>query len=73
MPKIAELREIDGEVWVRIDVPPSSGEPISIMSQSEIDAIKRDEREGNIEVIRWFANVKKFTADDIIKRIRAVA
>lgn len=36
MPKIAELREIDGEVWARVEM--ELGSPIELLSPAEIEA-----------------------------------
>lgn len=72
MPKIAELRKIDGAIWARLDVDLEADSSVSLLTASELHAIRKDEREGCIEVISWFENVEKFTVADIIKRIRSV-
>lgn len=73
MPKIAELKKIDDEIWARIDADWNADGPISLLTEPEVQAIRKDEREGVIEVVRWFSNIEKFTADDIIRRIRSVS
>jgi len=35
-----------------------------------INAARHDERERCIEAVEWFSNVERFTAADIVKRIR---
>jgi hypothetical protein len=72
MPKIAELRKIDGAIWARLDVDLDTHSSVSLLTAPELQAIRKDEREGCIEVISWFENVEKFTVEDIIKRIRSV-
>ena len=42
MPKIAEIREIDGEVWVRVGKPGEFPSGLSIMSPEEIAAQARE-------------------------------
>lgn len=50
MPKIAELKEIDGNLWARLDIGFASS-PISIYTEHEIKAIRKDERRLIIEMI----------------------
>jgi hypothetical protein len=71
MPKLAELREIDGAMWARIECPSDSEDPIHILTDQEVAAIRKDERAACVEVISWFSNVEKFTAADVIARLRA--
>lgn len=43
MPRIAELREIDGAVWARIDTT-LGGNSVSLLTDAEVQAIRDDER-----------------------------
>lgn len=42
MPKIAELREIDGALWARVEM--LEPQPVSLLTSAEVDAIRKDER-----------------------------
>jgi len=57
MPKIAEIKEIDGELWARLDITQES--PIHILTQSEIESVRRDER-----LLCW-SEITKMVKDDI--------
>lgn len=50
MPKIAELREIDGAIWAR--VPIELGSPIEILSPDEIEAKSNREQRHLAEIDR---------------------
>jgi hypothetical protein len=45
MPKIAELRMIDGVMWARLDVDWKKDEQVSLLTEPEVQAIRKDERE----------------------------
>lgn len=68
MPKVAELKEIDGAIWARVEL--LEPQPVHLLTDAEVQAIRKDEREGVIEVIRWYENVENFTAQQVIDRIR---
>lgn len=42
MPKIAELRQIDGAMWARIDM--TLGSPVSLFTEAEVQEVRMDER-----------------------------
>lgn len=43
MPKIADIKEIDGQVWVRIETGPDTAPScLTIWSNDEINQYKRD-------------------------------
>ena len=43
MPKILELRKIDGALWARLDLDLSSqDQPVHLFTQSEIDALEAE-------------------------------
>lgn len=45
MPKVAELRMIDGAMWARLDVDWKMDEPVSLLTETEVRAVRKDERE----------------------------
>lgn len=47
VPKIAELREIDGTMWARIDMT-MGGSSVSLFTDAEVHAIRDDERKACI-------------------------
>ncbi len=47
MPKIAELREIDGATWARIDMT-LGGDSVSLFTEAEVRAVRDDERKACI-------------------------
>jgi len=53
MPKIAELRMIDGAMWARLDVDwkMEKDGPVSLLTEPEVQAIRKDERNGCIWAI----------------------
>lgn len=44
MPKIAELKMIEGAMWARLDVNWKIDEPVSLLTEPELQAIKKGER-----------------------------
>lgn len=42
MPRIAELREIDGEIWCRVGVPGNFPSGIGLWTPDEVEKAKRD-------------------------------
>jgi len=42
MPQIAQIKEIDGEVWVRVGVPGDFPSGITLWTPEEVEAVKRD-------------------------------
>lgn len=44
MPRIAELREIEGEMWARLDFMKDLPSPVAFYTENELDKIKRAER-----------------------------
>lgn len=42
MPQIAQIKEIDGEVWVRVGVPGDFLSGITLWTPEEVEAVKRD-------------------------------
>lgn len=42
MPKIAEIKEIDGEIWVRVGVAGQFASGLAIMSPEEIEAQRKE-------------------------------
>lgn len=47
MPKIAELKEIDGALWARIDTT-LGGNSVSLFTEAEVRAVREDERKACI-------------------------
>lgn len=50
MPRIAELREIDGALWARVETD-LGGDSVSLFTAAELRGIREDERKGCIWAI----------------------
>lgn len=50
MPKILELKNVEGKIWAQLDLPFGT-EAIHLLTQSEIDRIRIIERNRIIEAI----------------------
>lgn len=44
MPRVAEIKELDGGVWARVEMNPDEG-AVSLFLPSEVEALKKEERE----------------------------
>ncbi len=42
MPQILELKQIDGQIWARLDIDlKATPQPVSLLTQPEVDRMKR--------------------------------
>jgi len=46
MPRIAELKEIDGALWARLDLDLKDGGSVSLFTEAEVQGVRADERKG---------------------------
>ena len=56
MPRVAEIKEIDGAIWCRVDL--DLGMPISLYTEPEIVAIKKQVIKEVIYCLQNFDNLK---------------
>jgi len=57
MPKILEMKEIDGEVWVRVGKPPDFPSGVALWTPDEQSRLKRLSWNDAIEAAaEWLAN-----------------
>ena len=45
MPKITWLKEFDGALWARLELDSPPNDPVHVLTTSEIEEIKRKERQ----------------------------
>lgn len=50
MPKIAELKEIDGHLWARVEL--LEPQPVHMLTDDEVHAIRKDERMACVDVLQ---------------------
>ena len=60
MPRISELREIDGAVWAKLDIDWDGG-PVSFYTELEIKQIKEAERK---DIIYAIQNLDRISYED---------
>lgn len=71
MPKIAELREIDGAVWCRVGVPDEFPSGIALWTPDEVKEAKRVAVIAYIFEQKWKAAVKEGGAKDFLDNKKA--